>query len=244
VQRLVHRNALSLTTATLKAFQRQSRNHIADLEVQVQRRKTAGWSLGLNHQHTLSRGSLNSELTYTRGTGAWGALPNPESVVTENPDRAHQIKGQLAWAMPLQFKHPVNYQTQFQWQWSQSPLAPQDQFCIAGRSTVRGFDGQSTLCGERGQLWRQEWNTPLPNTAWTRPTVQAFLAMDAGRATTANLAALPAQRLVGMALGLRGQHTVRSTPVQWELFAGQPLHKPSDMNATATTVGFSLNTEL
>ncbi len=36
------------------------------------------------------------------------------------------------------------------------PLTQQDKLSIGGRYTVRGFDGELSLSGEKGWLWRNE----------------------------------------------------------------------------------------
>lgn len=41
-------------------------------------------------------------------------------------------------------------------QWNRTPLTPQDRFAIGGRYTVRGFDGETSLMGERGWLLRND----------------------------------------------------------------------------------------
>ena len=46
-------------------------------------------------------------------------------------------------------------------QWNRTPLAPQDRFSIGGRYTVRGFDGELTLMGERGWVLRNEIGLPV-----------------------------------------------------------------------------------
>ncbi len=41
------------------------------------------------------------------------------------------------------------------------PLITQDRFSIGGRYTVRGFDGETTLIGERGWLLRNDLGLSL-----------------------------------------------------------------------------------
>lgn len=249
LSRVLHRDATSKTTASIKGFVRQSNNYIADLEVLVQRRRTAGWEAGLQHLHYLQAGTLTAQMAYRHGTGAFGAEAAPEEVTGQGTGRMRLMTGLLHWAMPLNAGvHPWQYSTQLQWQWAQTRLTPQDRFCLGGRATVRGFDGQQSLCGDRGQLWRQELATGLPAAAQQAlplpfaSGIQVYAALDAGRATTPG--PYGAYRLSGMALGLRGYQKINGTyPLQWDVFVGRPLSRPDGFTAAQHTAGFSLRAE-
>lgn len=243
LQRVLHRDGQSKTTATIKGFLRQSNNYIADLEVLVQRRRTAGWEAGLQHLHYFGAGTLSAQMAYRRGTGAFGAQPAPEEITGQGTGRMRLMTGLIHWVMPLSMGgQPLQYSTQFQWQWSQTRLTPQDRFCVGGRSSVRGFDGQQTLCGDMGQLWRQELATGLP-VAWNFVTgLQTYAALDAGRTTTPGQDG--AYRLLGVTIGLRGQHKMADAyPLQWDIFVGRPLSRPEGFNTAQHTAGFSLRAE-
>ncbi|MCW8209607.1 ShlB/FhaC/HecB family hemolysin secretion/activation protein, partial [Verminephrobacter aporrectodeae subsp. tuberculatae] len=49
LSRVLQRGRRSKTTASFKGFMRQSNNYIADLEVRVQRRRSAGWESEIQH---------------------------------------------------------------------------------------------------------------------------------------------------------------------------------------------------
>lgn len=245
--RVLRRDATSKTTASVKGFVRQSNNYIADLEVLVQRRRTAGWEAGLQHLHYFEAGTLTAQMAYRHGTGAFGAEQAPEELTGQGTGRMRLTTGLLHWAMPLNTSgHPWQYSTQVQWQSAQTRLTPQDRFCLGSRATVRGFDGQQTLCGDRGQLWRQELATGLPlavhETLPISKGMQVYAALDAGRTTTPGQDG--AYRLSGMAVGLRGAHQVNDAyPLQWDVFVGKPLSRPDGFTTAAHTAGFSLRAE-
>lgn len=245
LQRVLQRAGHSKTTASLKGFVRQSNNHIEDLEVLVQRRRTAGWEAGVQHLHYLETGTLTAQLALRRGTGALSAIPAPEEATGQGTGRMRLVTGLLHWAMPLNTEnHSWQYSTQLQWQWSHTRLTPQDQFCIGGRSTVRGFNGQQTLCGDQGQLWRQELVTTLPAFIPMTSDVRAYAALDTGRTATPGQEAAY-RSLTGMALGLRGQHmlTNNAYPLQWDVFVGCPLFHPQGFTTARYTAGMSLRAE-
>jgi hemolysin activation/secretion protein len=244
--RVLRRDAASKTTASVKGFVRQSNNYIADLEVLVQRRRTTGWEVGLQHLHYFESGTLTAQIAHRQGNVSAGTSET-EGGSGQTTERMRLTTGFLQWVMPLNAEgHVWQYSTQLQWQWAQTSLTPQDRFCLGSRATVRGFDGQQTLCGDRGQLWRQELATGLPAAVHEAlplfKGMQVYAALDAGRTTTPGQDG--AYRLTGMTVGLRGAHKVNGAyPLQWDVFAGKPLSHPDGFTTAARTAGFSLRAE-
>ena len=246
LSRVIHRNVSSKTTASIKRIVRQSNNYIADLEVLVQRRHTTGWEAGLQHLHYFEAGTLTTQMAYRQGDATSGTSEG-DGGSGQTTERMHLTTGLLHWAMPLNLNgHAWQYSTQVQWQWAQTPLTPQDRFCLGSRATVRGFDGQQTLCGDRGQLWRQELATSLPATVHQMVPfandMQVYVAFDAGRTTSPGQER--AYRLSGMALGFRGSHKLSDAyPMQWDAFVGKPLSHPDGFITAQHTAGFTLRAE-
>lgn len=239
LQRVLHRDGQSKTTASVKGFLRQSNSYIADLEVLVQRRRTAGWEAGMQHLHYFEAGTLNAQMAYRRGTSAFGALPAPEEVIGQGTGYMQLMTGSIYWAMPFKLaEQALQYSHQFQWQWSQTRLTPQDRFCMGGRYTVRGFDGQQTLCGDRGQLWRQELSTTLPN--W--PALQGYASLDVGRTTTPGHDG--SYKLSSVALGLKGLFKWQDQyPLQFDFFVGKPLSRPDGFASSSQVTGVSMRAD-
>jgi hemolysin activation/secretion protein len=275
IGRTLHRTGSSKTSASVKAFARGSNNFIDDTEVEVQRRQVGGWEAGLQHTQHLPAawwgGSIDANATYRHGTGAFGAMPAPEEGLGEGTSRMRLMQAQLNWQTPLPWLEQLTggrwtYTSQVRWQWNLSALSPQDRFCLGGRYTVRGFDGNQSLCAERGRLWRQEFAVPLhlpkPDQTSESPKapesplsplpvqLQAYVALDAGRisgpSTHPERTPLAGRYLGGMALGLRafvGGPTLAKTQGQTQLdvFVGKPLHQPQGFDASKGTVGFNLS---
>jgi len=107
---------------------------------------------------------------------------------------------------------------------------PQDRFSIGGRYTVRGFDGEMSLTGERGWLLRNEVGVPLGG------GVEAYVAVDHGCVAGPSTARLLGDRLTGTALGLRGG----TRHINWDAFVGSPLSKPRGFQTAYTTFGMNL----
>jgi hemolysin activation/secretion protein len=231
---LVRRDASSKTTLHAKAFARQSRNYIDDTEIEVQRRAVGGWQLGVGHRAFVGEGTLDLGLNHRRGTGAFGALRAPEEAFGEGSSRFELLQADARWQSPLRLGAQVwTYSGQVRAQVNLTPLSPQERFAIGGRYTVRGFDGESSLSGERGWLWRNELATPLGGSDQS-----VFVALDHGQVSGPSSERLVGKRLTGLALGLRGG----AGALRYELFAGWPLHHPERFRTTHTTAGIWIGT--
>lgn len=230
---LVHRNATGKTTLHAKAFARQSRNFVDDTEIEVQRRRVGGWQLGVGHRAHLGAGTLDLNLSYRRGTGAFGSLPAREEAFGEGTSRFAltqvSVQGQWPFAVGAQ---PWQASSLWRGQVHHTPLSPQERFAIGGRHTVRGFDGESSLSAERGWVWRNDISTALAESGSS-----LFLGLDHGEVSGPSAQRLVGTRLTGAVVGLRGALGA----VQYELFTGWPLRKPEGFRTANTAAGFSLS---
>ncbi|MBN0416143.1 ShlB/FhaC/HecB family hemolysin secretion/activation protein, partial [Pseudomonas aeruginosa] len=71
LSRLLYRDATRKTALYGRGWMRKSDNFIDDTEIEVQRRRTGGWELGLTHREYLGESTLDASLAYRRGTGAF-----------------------------------------------------------------------------------------------------------------------------------------------------------------------------
>lgn len=83
LSRVLYRNGTQKTVLTYDVQARRSRNYINDTEIQVQRRQTAVWRLGLQHRHYISQATLDAGVSWQRGTRWFGAQPAPEEIFGE-----------------------------------------------------------------------------------------------------------------------------------------------------------------
>lgn len=238
LERLLRRSGTSKTHLSLAGWANSSRQFIEDTEVEVQRRRTAGWTLGLDHRQFIGPATLDATLAYRRGTGAAGALQAPEEVVGEGVSRPRvlsasaQLKTPLAALMPA-LPHGLSYSGHWRAQWSADRLVPIDRFFIGGRHTVRGFDGESVLAGQRGWLLRQDLAWAW---AWGGSGQSVFVGVDHGRVSGAGTESLADARLTGAVMGFRGG----LSRLRVEAFAGRPVRQPAPLDAPRRTFGFSL----
>ncbi|MCB1957558.1 MAG: ShlB/FhaC/HecB family hemolysin secretion/activation protein [Rhodocyclaceae bacterium] len=236
LSRIVHRDGRGKTALRAGAWRRSARNFIDDTEVEVQHRQTGGWQLGASHRRFLGAATLDAALEYKRGTGAFGAIPAPEEPFGEATSRFRKTTLDVAYERPLRIAGtPLAYAAQLRAQWNHSRLNPQEMFVIGGRYTVRGFDGERVLAAERGWLLRNELALPLA--AFPAAT---YLAIDTGRVDGPTADRLAGQSLTGAVIGLRGSWQ----GLQYDLFAGAPLHEPDAFDTSARTAGFRVNLTL
>lgn len=231
--RLLYRDASRKTTASLRAWRRQSNNFIDDTEVQVQRRAVGGWELGIGHKEFVGPATLQGNLAYKRGSGAFGSLPAPEEAFGEGRSRFALIAADASLNLPFKlaaqrWRYSANWRAQF----NRSPLTPQDRFAIGGRHTVRGFDGEASLSAERGWLLRNELSaTPGASRQ------EFYVGLDHGEVGGPGSERLIGKRLTGAVIGLRGGFK----NLQYDLFAAAPLDQPAGFKTAASVLGFSLN---
>ncbi len=232
LSRLLYRDAVHKSTLQLQAFARQSRNFVDDTEVEVQRRRVGGWQLGLEHRVFVGEGTLDLDLKYRRGTGAFGALRAPEEVFGEGTSRFALVQAKVQWGRPFQLgTQALRYGGQWLAQVNRTPLSPPERFAIGGRYAVRGFDGESMLSAERGWTLRNELTMRLGGSGQG-----VFAAIEHGEVSGPSADFLVGKRLTGAVLGLRGG----MDPLQYEVFAGWPLRRPEGFRTAHMTLGFSL----
>ncbi len=236
LSRLLYRDQSNKTTVSLRAFQRTSNNYIDDTEVQVQRRVVGGWEAAVAQRMFIGASTLDASVAYKRGTGAFGARPAPEEAFGEGTSRLQLVNADVNLQSPFMLAgQKLRYSANGRAQWNQTPLTPQDRFAIGGRYTVRGFDGEASLAGERGWLLRQEL-------AWAAGAgAELYAGIDHGQVGGPSTQHQVGRRLTGAVLGVRGGATALGSNLGYELFVGQPLRKPEGFRTAHTTAGFSLS---
>ena len=232
VSRLLFRNAKLKTGVYGRSWWSESDNYIDDVEIEVQRRRMAGWELGFTHKQFVGTATLEGSVGYRRGTGAYNALHAPEELFNEGTSRLKLITADLQVAIPFQIgEQRLRYSGTWRGQWNRTPLVPQDRFAIGGRYTVRGFDGEMSLAGERGWLVRNDVSLSLGGNQ------EVYVGADYGHVGGPSTALQLGNHLAGAALGLRGSWR----GLAWDGFVGAPLSKPHGYPTAYTTLGFSMN---
>lgn len=230
---VLHRNGRQKTTLTYDVLARESKNYIDDTEVKVQRRRTAAWRIGWQHRHYIAQATLDAGINYQRGTRWFGAMPAPEENFGDATalSKIVQISSQLNIPFALA-NQKFHYNVQYQRQFSNTPLTPQDQFAIGNRWTVRGFDGERTLNADHGWFVRNDiaWATPVP-------AQEIYLGVDYGEVSGNGTQYLVGNHLAGGTIGIRGS----AFKTVYGLFAAVPFSRPDSFSTVPVSLGFNLN---
>lgn len=231
VSHLFYRNATVKFSGYARAWSKGSKNFIDDTEVQVQRRRTGGWEAGLTWRHFVGQATVDASLAYRRGTGAFDSLPAPEEVFGEGTSRMQIITADAQLSVPFQLGRQVlRYTGSWRAQWNRTSLTGQERFAIGGRYTVRGFDGEMSLSGDHGWLWRNDMSLELGGGQ------EFYAALDYGHIGGPTVPSQLSNHLMGLGLGLRGGWRGG----YWDFFVGAPLNKPDGYLTAYTTAAFNL----
>jgi hemolysin activation/secretion protein len=233
INRLLMRDEVQKLNLAMRAFQRKSNNYIDDTEVETQKRIVGGWDATVSHKTFIQEATLESNLTYKRGTGAFGSLPAPEEGFGEGTSRFALMTADVNLAQPFKLSDQrLRYNTTWRIQHNRTPLTPQDRFVIGGRYTVRGFDGETVLSAERGWLWRNELSVALGDSGQ-----ELYAGLDIGRVRGPTSDLLVAKQLTGAVIGLRGAFQ----KMTYDIFIAEPIKTPDNFKTAGSTAGFSLS---
>jgi hemolysin activation/secretion protein len=233
LSRLVYRDQRRKTTMAIKGWRRESRNFVDDTEVEVQHRVVGGLEFSLNHKEFIGDATLEGTLAYKRGTGGFGSRVAPEEEFGEGTSRLKLYTADISLNAPFKLgEQKLRYSGLIRAQWNRTPLTPQDRFAIGGRYTVRGFDGETSLLGERGWLIRNDIGWAMGQSG-----AELYAGMDYGHVGGRSTVDLLGRSLAGAVIGVRGQWT----KLNYDFFVGAPISKPEGYRTAKVTLGFNLN---
>ena len=216
-----------------KVGKRWSDTAIDDVDIGVQKRNTTFVELGWVHTHYFGNAQFDVTLANRWGTSAFGGMGNPVGRPSDYPTFMYTMQTlDVTLVAPFQIaSQPLTYIATFRGQNTRSPLYTTDQFSIGGRYTVRGFDGELTLTGERGFYLRNELSLPIADTAQS-----AYVGFDFGKVYGPSVQYLVGDTLAGATVGLRGGYKGFS----YDLFSGWSLYKPAQFKTATPAIGFNL----
>ncbi len=231
--RLLFRDASRKTIASIRAFQRTSDNYIDDTEIEVQRRTVGGWEASLNHREFIGQATFDGTLSYRRGTGAFGSIEAPENPFGEGTSHMKLFMAEASVNAPFKLgEEQFRYGGLLRAQWNRSPLTPQDRFSVGGRYTVRGFDGDNSLLGQRGWLLRNDLGWVVGQSG-----AELYVGADYGQVGGPSVEFQVGRELAGAVIGVRG--ALKS--LNYDFFVGTPVKKPWGFITANVTAGIGLN---
>jgi hemolysin activation/secretion protein len=235
LSRLMYRDAVQKSYLWMRAYLTTMRNYIDDTEIEIQRRRMAGWELGTDYRYypkALPGSVLDASLAYRHGTGMWDAMPAPEEKFGEGTSRPKIWSTEVNFSLPFQaFDQRFLYNADLRGQWNDTPLVPTDRFSIGGRYTVRGFDGETILAAERGWLIRNDLGLALGDSGQ-----QIYIGLDHGEVGGQTAKLLLGRRLTGGVVGFRGAWK----GFYYDTFIGKSLEAPKYFPTRSSVAGFNL----
>lgn len=229
---LFQRNSTGKSIISWKGWEKDTKSFIDDAEIIVQRRKIAGYEVGLSHEEKLGNHFLNFKTSYKQGTGARNATKAPEEAFEEGTHRMKIFTTDILFVGNISPK--FKYEGTLHSQWNKTPLIAQDKLSIGGRYSIRGFDGNLVLSAERGWINRNTFTTPL------NQYHQLYSAIDIGHVSGKSSQYLLGQTLIGSGFGVKGIFEMNGK-LSYDIFSGFSLRKPQNFKTEEPVVAFSIN---
>jgi len=215
-ERVLHRDGLSKTAASLGVSQSSSRNYIENSLVDVSSQDLSEGQLGFNHGRRIGTAFVNLDAGWQRGIGLLGAQGNGNPHGFEPVARYNKYSLTLSYLQPFAlWGESFSVDSLATGQQSEDVLFSPQRISIGGLASVRGFKEQS-LTGDSGGYWRNQlrWRRPIP---WVsvQPWLQEYgatLAYDVGVIEHGAHNPIAHGRMSGNALELsaRGQYLAAS----------------------------------
>lgn len=230
---LYYRNQISKNSLFVRLWEKENKNYIDEFELDNQRRKTAGYEIGLNSSFFIDNGLIAFGATYRKGTGAKGSLKAPEEEYGEGTSRFQTLLTYLNFRKKSSTK-PLIYDFKFNCMWNITPLTMQEKFNIGGYYSVRGFDGKMSLAGDRGYYIRNTLEYQIFNNH------SIYTVFDLGRVGGQSGEYVSGDTIVGTGLGIKGNFKAQGI-VTYDMFVGFPLRKPEYFESSDAALNFTLS---
>jgi len=227
---LYHRDQISKNSIFFRLWEKENKNYIEDYELDNQRKKTAGYEIGLSSQIFIENGHVVFGATYKKGTGARGALRAPQEDYNDGTNRFGMISVDFNFNKSSSIV-PLTYDFKFHGMWNNRPLTIQERLNIGGYYTVRGFDGEMSLVGDRGYYIRNTLEYGISNNHFM------YAAFDFGKVSGKSSNYMTDNTLVGYGIGLKGYFKRK---LQYDIFLGFPLNKPEFFETDKNVLNFNL----
>lgn len=232
IQRELSRSKSYRLAGYAQLYRKSASSFMEDVEIEVQRKRTAGWELGSKYQLRLGQKTINAQLGYRKGTGILGASQTAEDFTGEGDSRAGIWNVAFQYALPWQTpNNNFMYQLNWQAQWSPKNVVSQETFNIGGRYSNRAYQSEQSIVGNNGHYLQQtiHWLNPIPH-------FSVYAGLDQGLVTGEGTQYYSDRYLLGSVVGLRTQFKY----INGEFFIGKGLISPKHINKEMIT-GFNLS---
>ncbi|MEQ4672268.1 ShlB/FhaC/HecB family hemolysin secretion/activation protein [Providencia manganoxydans] len=219
---------------TFQLMKRKSRYHLEDISLLSQERDLTNINIGLNHRQNINNSTVDASINYQRNVQWLGAKPSWDMEYGDVSKMGRIITIDVNAVIPFSFDNFVmSYNPQVFIQYTPDNLTIQDQFSLGNRWTVRGFDEEYSLIGDKGFYFRNEFNFYFPNVS-----IYPYYALDYGRiiGDIYPIGLYSNDQLLGSALGVRGNFNI----FNYDLFIAVPLYKPAEYETSDLNIGLNV----
>lgn len=237
LHRVLRRSQNDVLGMQMRLTRRFGRSFIADSELPNQRRNNTILELGITDRHYFGRSQLDATMSYRQGLGAFGAQDDRLAAEGGPTWRYRMMVLDANLSVPFKLANrPFRFVTTVRGQYTNDRLYYVDDLTIGSRYTVRGFDGESMLAGERGFYWRNELQVPLGTSGQSM-----YAGLDYGRVAGPATKNQVGKQLAGAVIGLRGGlGGSRLGSLSYDAFVGTPVNKPEHLHTAGMTAGLQM----
>jgi len=234
LQRMVRRDSRGKTAIEFRLGKRWAHSFIEDVEINSQRRNVTHGEVALVQRQYLGNAQVDLRLAHRRGLTWLGGQGDAKGHLRDDPSFTYAVNTfDASLAVPFRIGIlPLQWSSEYRLQRSSRPLYGSEFITLGGRYTVRGFNGEQTLGGDRGWYWRNTLSLP-----WGSLPMATYIGLDTGHIGGPGAHGLARKSLRGTVVGVRG--SVRR--LNLDVFLGQPIAGAGVVQARAVTSGFQVS---
>lgn len=234
LQRLVHRDSRGKTAIEFRLGKRWAHSFIEDVEIGSQRRNVTHGEVALVQRQYLGHAQVDLRLAHRHGLTWLGGQGDAKGHRRHDPSFTYAVNTlDVSVAAPFRVGAlPLQWSSEYRMQRSSRPLYGSEFITLGGRYTVRGFNGEHTLAGDRGWYWRNTLSLP-----WGSLPMASYVGLDTGHIGGPGAYGLARKSLRGTVVGVRG--SVQRLNI--DAFFGRPIAGAGAVLARAVTSGFQVS---
>lgn len=231
---VLYRNSQQITELVQGLTHKTRHSFINGSEIDVQRRNTTSWSIGIHQKRYSKNGSLDWLVQYERGV-PWWASPGPTDYLGEATTQYHIYTGKVNYqrAMTL-WNRKATYTMEAKGQYTNTKLYSSEFFTIGGWYTVRGFTGDRNLAAEQGFYVRNTLDISL------NQNHTLYVGLDYGKVYGRSTEDILGTALWGGVIGMKGHYG----SANYNIFLSTPLQVPSGFTVPHRVLGIQMSVAL
>ena len=228
---VLHRNSQQITELVQGLTHKTRHSFVNGSEIEVQRRNTTSWSIGIHQKRYSKNGSLDWLIQYEKGV-PWWASPGPTDHLGEATTQYHIYTGKVNYERTLTlWNRKATYIMEAKGQYTNSNLYSSEFFTIGGWYTVRGFTCERNLAAERGFYVRNTLDVSL------NQNHTVYVGLDYGKVYGKSTEDILGTALWGGAIGMKGHYG----SANYNIFLSTPLQVPNGFTVSYRVLGIQMS---